>query len=225
MPDDGSLNKGHFQKFLKRLRKHFPERKIRYYHCGEYGDNLQRPHYHACFFNLRFDDMYLVQQREGISLFSSETLEKIWGFGFVTIGELSFQTAAYTARYILKKVTGEAAKDHYISPDGVMLQPEYTTMSRGRRKGQGIGAGWLQKYQGDCYPSDEMPVPGTGVIKKLPRYYDQLFGELEPEVLEEVKHKREKYRRENAAEFSPERLEAKYKVKKAQVSYLKRSEV
>jgi len=54
LPPDGSLNHKHFQDFMKRLRKHYSGRTIRYYMCGEYGENMGRPHYHAVFFNLRF---------------------------------------------------------------------------------------------------------------------------------------------------------------------------
>ena len=37
VPHDWSLHKEHVQKFLKRLRGAYPDQKIRYYMCGEYG--------------------------------------------------------------------------------------------------------------------------------------------------------------------------------------------
>ena len=97
VPDDTSLNKKHFQNFIKRLRKRYPQ-KIRYFHCGEYGSETLRPHYHACIFNHTFDDLQLYRSDEGINTYSSPTLENLWPYGFSTIGELNFDTAAYTAR-------------------------------------------------------------------------------------------------------------------------------
>ena len=173
LPSDGSLNKKHFQDFMKRLRKKFPERRIRYYHCGEYGEKLDRPHYHACLFNFDFRDKEFFNERDGNTLFSSEILEKVWGRGFCTIGELTFQSAAYCARYVTKKVTGRESQEHYLRCDeyGVAfwLEPEYSTMSRR----PGIGKFWYEKFKGDVFPSDECPVPGVGVLKKVPRYYLQ----------------------------------------------------
>jgi hypothetical protein len=50
VPEDGSLNVAHFQKFMKRLRDRIKPLKIRFFHCGEYGDKTRRPHYHALIF-------------------------------------------------------------------------------------------------------------------------------------------------------------------------------
>lgn len=95
----GTLVKEHFQKFMKRLRKRFSPQKIRYYQCGEYGDKLQRPHFHACMFNLGFDDMELFSYNDGNPLFRSKTLEELWPKGFSTIApQVDFDSAAYVAR-------------------------------------------------------------------------------------------------------------------------------
>ena len=87
VPSNGSLVKAHFKNFMKRLRKEFPDRRIRYYHCGEYGEQLDRPHYHACLFNLGFSDKELFEQNDGVNLFVSKTLEKLWSYGFCTVGD------------------------------------------------------------------------------------------------------------------------------------------
>ena len=224
LPRDGSLNKGHFQKFMKRLRKRFPGQRIRYYHCGEYGENYDRPHYHACLFNCDFPDKQLFQEREGNFLFVSEILSELWPYGFSTIGELTFESAAYCARYVTKKVTGVSSHEHYSRIDEetgeiYQLQPEYATMSRR----PGIGRDWYEKFKDDCFPSDEVPVPGTGVFKKVPRYYEQIFEAEEPIGHEEVKRLRKRFREAHKDEYSPQRLMDKYKVKKAQVAMLKRT--
>jgi len=54
---------------MKRLRKHYSGRTIRYYMCGEYGENMGRPHYHAVFFNLRFADQLYFKSSGGFKLY------------------------------------------------------------------------------------------------------------------------------------------------------------
>lgn len=236
--DEGKqIKQSHFQGFMKRLRKEYSDRKIKFFMCGEYGNickhginlqiakcpmcNLGRPHYHACLFNVSFDDIEPYATQQGQTRFTSRKLENLWKYGFVDVGGLEYQSAAYVARYCLKKVTGVNAEDHYqyMDPAGDIHQmnPEFATMSNG------VGKTWFEKYRTDCFPSDEMPVPGTGVIKKVPRYYQELEEAENPELIEEVKANRERYRMENAEEYSPERLMAKYNVKKAQVALLKRT--
>lgn len=216
-PPGGSLVKKHFQDFMKRLRKHFSERKIRYYHCGEYGENYDRPHYHACIFNLAFKDLELIGINDGNHLFYSEVLESIWGKGFCTVGDLTFESAAYTARYVTKKVTGKNANDFYLRCDeyGVAfwLLPEYSTMSRR----PGIGRRWYEEFKSDVFPSDEVPVPGSGVFKKVPRYYETILEREDGATFEQVKAMRKVFLKAHVDEYSPQRLMDKYKVKKAQM--------
>lgn len=222
LPGDLSLNKKHFQKFMKRLRKRFHPRKVRFYHCGEYGEQYKRPHYHACIFGLDFDDKELLTDNGEYKTYTSQVLSDTWGFGFVTVGEVTLESAMYCARYILKKVNGHNADDHYLRCDeyGVAywVEPEYTTMSRR----PGIGKDWYEKYKNDLFPSDEVPVPGHGVFPKVPRYYEEILRSEDESAHAEIKRVREVFRREHGDEYTPERLMAKYKVKKAQVDMLKR---
>lgn len=223
LPSDLSLHKTHFQKFLKKLRKRFPENKIRYFHCGEYGEENQRPHYHACMFGIDFNDSVLYQEREGIFLYSSTILDELWGYGFTTVGELTFDSAAYTARYVLKKVTGPLAHDYYLRNDldGNLsyVEPEYCTMSRR----PGIGKDYYHEFKQDFFPSDECPVPGKGVYAKVPRYYTGLLEKESPEELEMVKNRRLSHRKKHSEDYTARRLEDRYKVKKAQLSNLVRN--
>ncbi len=228
LPSDGSLNKEHFQLFMKRLRKKYEDTKIRYFHCGEYGEKLSRPHYHACIFGIDFSDRIPHSSRNDVITYTSETLQQIWGKGFCTLGELNYQTAAYTARYIMKKITGNQAQDHYQrlnieTGELYQLQPEYVTMSLGRKRGQGIGGSFYEKYKTDFFPRDECPIPGKGVYKKIPRYYETLFAEQDPETYETIKKQRKQYRDKHAGEYTGKRLDAKYQVKKAQLSQLPRN--
>jgi hypothetical protein len=189
-----SLNLKHFQNFMKRLRKHYDPRKIRLFHCGEYGsvykipgdptsdkiphhahpekDALGRAHYHAILFNIDFDDKQTYKQNNHEqTLFTSPTLSKLWGYGFATIGNVTQESAAYTARYLLKKITGDLSDTYYTKIDehGELheIKPEYVTMSRGNNyppghpdKTYGIGHTWLQKYGEDIYSYDECVIDG-----------------------------------------------------------------
>lgn len=240
MPVDWSLDKEHFKLFMKRLRKRFSDKKIKFFHVGEYGNRCRhgevkkcdqctvgRPHYHAILFGLMFDDLVVVGSRDGEAIYSSPTLESIWKKGVVQVGEVNFKSAAYCARYCLKKITGALAEEHYVHIDdyGVLtvIEPEYVTMSRGGRKGKGIGYEWFKKFKGDVFPSDEVPVPGQGVIKGVPRYYAEIYADEDVEGMDAVKRERQRFRKRNIEEYSPSRLMQKYKVKKAQVGLLRRT--
>lgn len=221
LPHDGSLDKSHFQKFMKRLRKS-TDRKIRYFHCGEYGENFGRPHYHACLFNYDFEDKELWTQQNGINVYVSEKLNSIWQKGFTTVGAVTFESAAYVARYVMKKVTGEMADEYYEKVDPhtgeiFSVLPEYTTMSRR----PGIGKAWFEKYEKDCYPSDS--VVHKGRVSKPPPYYDALYEIANPEGFAGVKKSRKKEAAKRIRDNTSERLEAREKVKKAQVNMLKRN--
>lgn len=178
LPDDKSLHLEHFQKFMKRLRKRFGSG-IRFYHCGEYGPKLNRPHYHALIFGFDFSDKELWQTTDsGSRLYRSKDLERLWPFGFSSIGDVTFESAAYVARYILKKQNGKNADEHYFdSETGVILKPEYVTMSRR----PGIASEWFDKYQHDVYPKDFITVRGKKVLP--PRYYDNRYKAFYDELL------------------------------------------
>lgn len=113
LPADQSLHYRDFQLFMKRLRKRFSGKVIRFYMCGEYGENFGRPHFHACLFGHNFDDLTLWKVQNKQKLYRSKTLEELWPFGHSSVGTVTFESAAYVARYIMKKVTGEAAELHY----------------------------------------------------------------------------------------------------------------
>ena len=87
---------------------------------------------------------------------------------------------------------------------------------------RGIGYEWFEKYKDDVFPSDEVPVPGSGVFKLVPRYYEEIFKEEGALSLQEIKAVRQRFMKEHSDEYTPSRLMQKYKVKKAQVNLLKR---
>jgi len=204
LPSAGSLKVDDFQRFMKRFRKDVSPRRIRFFHCGEYGDLNRRPHYHALIFGFDFDDK--IPTVAGSDLFISARLRKLWPFGHSTIGRITFESAAYVARYSLKKVNGPAAETHYsrIIPETgeiVQISPEYTTMSRR----PGIGSGWFDKFSSDVYPSDEVIVSGRK--SRPPRYYDKLLDKRgDGLLLDQLKFQREQKSKAHVLESEPDRL-------------------
>lgn len=220
LPRDHSLDITHFQKFMKRLRKKYPQR-IRFYHCGEYGEGNGRPHYHALLFNHDFADKTLWQKTtNGDLLFRSESLERLWPLGLSTIGTVTFESAAYVARYIMKKQTGPNSIDHYtwVDEHGEVhqLRPEYTTMSRR----PGIGADWLKKFKGDVYPDDVVVLDNKKY--RPPRAYDAHHEVMAPEDHKKLKRRRKRQSFKHKENNTPDRLKVREKVQLARMKKLKR---
>lgn len=189
LPPLGSLDKTHVQLFMKRLRRSVGP--VRVFYCGEYGDTTGRPHYHALLFGWRPDDPSLFRSGDGeFPLYESPTLTERWGLGFANFGEVNFETAAYTARYVTKKITGDAAEAHYqvIDPEtGEILgqrEPEFNGMSRR----PGIGLPWLAKYGRDAYTKDEVILRNRAM--KPPRAYDKVFEVTDPSTWRTIRAKR-----------------------------------
>ncbi len=206
LPIDGSLDHDHFKNFMKRLRKAYSGFKmvehkgkqlypIRDYHCGEYGENFGRPHHHAILFNFDFLDKQILFKRGGFPCYVSKSLDDLWGYGQCVIAEVNFETAAYVARYVTKKITGKEADEHYKGK-----KPEYNTMSRA----WGIGKKWLEKYQTDVYPQDYVLIKGKKI--KPPKYYDRIFELTKPEEYGKLRNKRKKQAKNHLENNTPERL-------------------
>lgn len=191
IPVDGSVQKFEVQNFIRELRYKLNDKKIRYFACGEYGEKMDRPHYHMCLFNHDFHDKtlhesrYSVARRKGIhpdkcgDVYKSPMLQEVWSKGFSTVGEMNFRTASYVSRYVTKKITGPPEKDHYKG-----LKPEFALMSRM----PGIGAGWIEKNWNSVYPKDFFTMKGKRV--RPPRYYDEALKKVKPKMYEEVMKRR-----------------------------------
>lgn len=211
LPPGGHLRWKDLTDFWKRLRDRCGP--CRYYACGEYGDQLSRPHYHAIIFGLDFDDKVLWKNSPGGRLYTSATLERVWGHGFCPIGSVTPQSAAYVARYCCKKVTGDEASFHY------MGRPcEAARMS----SKPGIGYDWYQRFSADCFPSGYLVQDGVKV--SIPRYYDKLLARTDPDLYERVRQQRiVEVADRPLSEMSPDRLAAKTAVAEASFKKLVRS--
>jgi len=229
LPSDLSVNVCHFQDFMKKLRSRLSPRRIRFFHCGEYGSDadpetarctgfLGRPHYHAIIFGFAFPDRSYFKTVNGCRYYQSAFLEDVWSFGFCVVGDVSFESCAYVARYVVKKMNGELANDHYFSLDDrtgelKAVAPEYCTMSRNK----GIGESWIKKYGREVFYNDSVVM--RGIEMKPPRYYEQFFDGLD---LEAVKGEREVASYKRSADNTPDRLRVREVCKQAQVKFLQR---
>jgi hypothetical protein len=255
LPKDFSLNKRDFQLFMKRLRKKYvptnpydkktqealydqfhKKHEIRFYHCGEYGEPTEfnnyvaRPHYHAIIFNHKFKDQTLWKTKRGTELFTSAELEELWPKGFSTIGTVTYDSAGYVARYLLKKLNlsdksspgvKERHQKQYTHVDrktgeAFPLLPEYTTMSRK----PGIARAWFEKWGKDVFPNDSVVMQGKE--RTVPKFYDTIYQNNEPEKFDIIKQKRVKNMQKHAKDNTPDRLASKEIVKTAQIGKLYR---
>lgn len=243
LPVSHSLELDHFQKFMKRLRKMFSDSKvcpinakawsprIRFFHCGEYGARNSRPHYHACIFNFDFPDRVFWREKNGVKLFRSPLLEKLWtvpkddplmlhkageSYGFSSVGDVTLESAGYVARYITKKIYGDSAESHYQGVNAfgepVKLRPEYVTMSRR----DGIGKDWVEKFgSSDVFPHDRVIIDGKKM--KPPRFYDRFFEHVYPSDYQKMKAERKRkadlYREKQPLEDSTSRRYTKVQVR------------
>lgn len=222
-----SLEYEHFQEFMKALRVMVPPvlRKIRYFVAGEYGEQNSRAHFHACLFNWRFpDQVYLRKSPSGYRLYRSAILESLWPHGFSSIGDVTYESAAYVAKYCMKVMKSEEdeGKTVILDPDtGEIFERrrEFLKMSlKPSADGVpgGLGGAWIDRYLWDVYPSGKVVV--NGVEQRAPRYYDKIFRRVRGAAeYMELCYERSKAAARSLAEMAPGRLEAREKVSKARL--------
>lgn len=199
-----SLQKEDLQNFWKNVRYHYQEKikkfcnknnieytdemkfKCKYLNAGEYGKQTQRPHYHALVYGLPLDHTKLElwsRNEQNQPVWRCKELEEIWKKGNVMVGQLSWESAAYVARYTLKKAYG-------INKEYDQLQgriPEYISMS------QGIAKKYFQENMKKIYETDSVPVKNkkTGQVVKPPRSFDRILKDVDPDLYDTIKKKRE----------------------------------
>lgn len=191
LPKNNSLSVRDLQLFIKRLREYYRRNfnydNIRFFACGEYGSLGDRPHYHIIFFNLPLSDLKFFKANSlQDKLFISETISKLWPYGFHSVGSVNFETCAYTARYIVKKLKG--ADSVYYEKNGII--PEFVRMSRR----PGIGEAYFNKNKDTIYLTDElMYADKSGQVHKVKPgvYFDKLYDIDNAEHLAKLKEKRQ----------------------------------
>lgn len=198
--------------------------RIRFYMGGEYGETYGRPHYHAILFGLDFGDKtYHGKTKAGEKIYLSATLQKLWKHGYSSIGTASFASAAYIARYIMKKRTGDGNKLNYeildLDTGELVIKPkEYNCMSRAH----GIGKTWLMQYHKDVYTTDNV-ITKKGTKLRPPRYYDKQYKKMDAAHLQQIKHIRELEALEHQQDHTPERLAVQETVANAKARFQTRN--
>lgn len=186
-----------------------------------------RPHYHLCIFGLHIDDLEFYKKNfSGQEYFNSPSVSDTWNKGFVVITPFSWETAAYTARYCIKKVNNNLSEFF----ETYNLEPEYVLMSRR----PGLAHQYYDDHKNDIYEDDKLYMSTSkGVeIRRPPRYFDKMFEEDFPEVFENLKeHRKEmaeeltRLKLENTSLNYWEMLKVEEASKNASVDKLKRKEI
>lgn len=195
-----TLRKRDLQLFFKKVRKRFPESRIRYFGCGEYGPSTYRPHYHLIIFGIDFsEDRVPYRQSKTLNpMYMSPTLDKLWTFpsrvdegshttnaGIATIQDVCWETCAYAARYVTKKLNGLEGEFY----KEFNLEPPFAVMSRR----PGIGRMYYDENP-ELYRHAYINVATeTGGLKFAPpKYFDRLLEEDDFEQYTEIKETRKR---------------------------------
>lgn len=219
VPEDHGLHYREFQLFMKRLRK--TGRKARFFMCGEYGGVNGRPHFHACLFGVSFPDRVFYRELgSGSKIYTSAELSRLWPCGFSSVGDVTFESAAYVARYVLKKVGNDVERLGVLDMSTGELQLRASEFVRMSLK-PGIGFEWFKKYLAEVYPRDFVIV--RGMKCKPPRYYDKLLESESDTKFDSVELDRFVRAMAAVADGTPERLSVREAVCKARLAFKVRS--
>lgn len=173
---------------------------IRFLACGEYGDKTMRPHYHVLLFNAPFtanDLEYKFSNMNGDQYFVSKLLDRAWGQGIAVVSPANWTNAAYTARYVMKKQTGENAVEMY---DTIGIRPPFIRASNNPGIGGLAYRGFetfyhLNEESGEVFIKPEVILTSDGETPdscSIPRYFKRLYKNESPEAFEYYKAERQK---------------------------------
>lgn len=167
-----TLDKTHHQLFIKRLRQkintHFndpekPNKAIRYYSCGEYGETHNRPHYHSIIFNLPID--YFKHPA---------LLDTDWQHGNTYLAKCNHNTIKYVTGYINKTLY---THDQHELDD---RKKEFSLMSKG------LGSSYITEAKKSYYKKVLTPFLTIEDGKKtpMPRYYkNKLYSSTQKAII------------------------------------------
>ncbi|ALS03430.1 VP4 [Gokushovirus WZ-2015a] len=223
-----TLRKRDYTLFMKRLRRHFENDKIRFFAAGEYGSITYRPHYHAILFGLHLDDLVPYKQQGEFIYYTSESLQRCWSvvqyskgsktplfepLGFVVVAPVSWETCAYVARYTAKK-SNTFFPEFYKKFN---LEAPFTVMSRK----PGIGRQYYEDHK-DVFDYQNICLPGKngGLKFKPPRYFEKLLEVDQPDKLEELKESRRMMAED--MEKAKKRLTSLYRIEQSAVDERKK---
>jgi len=197
LPKDNQVSKAEVQKYIKRLRHKAP--KLKYYFVGEYGENYQRPHYHAIIFNVSKDDLI------------DEWKEKDESKGIVTTDIVSPASIHYVTGYINKKYGKLDEKTGKQIPELERLR-SFALMSKG------LGKKYI-KYAAKFHKSNlTLQSNLNGNQTTIPRYYrDSIFDDDELHYIKQQSQSEiDKYN--EAFDFEKEIEQKKHRIHKQKQS-------
>lgn len=158
LPDNQSLDKRALQLFFKRLRKDLAieNRSIKYFACGEYGDESKRPHYHMIIFGMGLNDWdkLLIMQNWPFCDWSVKDIADK-SFGLAEPDSIN-----YVSAYIDKKFSGDLADSEYKDKG---REPVFKLSS------QGIGLRFALDNKSQI--ESQGYITRNGVKNSVPRYY------------------------------------------------------
>lgn len=219
LPAEGHLDAPALQRFLKRLRIRTARDRagissnrrhsIRYLACGEYGEETERPHYHAVLFNCSFEDRYIV----GHERYGSHTLSELWPYGMAEFAPFTVGRAQYVAQYALKKIgAGDADKD------GVWRPAPFLRMSLR----PAIGKAWVQQYADDLKKGF---FTRDGSKHAIPRTYYEWIKKDRPDLAAEIEHRKELHLQQHRERNHPARQQAAEIIHRQKKERLERNKI
>lgn len=137
-PNGRTVHKEHLSRTMHRVRYYARQEgySVRFFGCGEYGEQSGRPHYHVLVFGLPPGAEQLVDRAWAVGFSDLSGARP----GFVHHGNFSPDAAAYVCGYVVKKLTRAE------SPRAAAIlagrNPEFALMSRN----PGIGKLGIQSF-------------------------------------------------------------------------------
>lgn len=153
----GTLKPHDVTNYIKKIRKKFPDTKIRYIYSGEYGPYSWRPHYHMILFGINWEECIIH-------------LKNLWPWGHVDVSTeyVTDWAMNYVVGYLRKKITFSEGEKHYEL--NYRIKPYMRTS-------QGIGGEWAIKNINDW--AHDCCVAYNGSRFPVPRYYINKVKKME----------------------------------------------
>lgn len=187
VPDDAHRFINSLRKYLER---HYDHKGLKYYYCGEYGGQTQRPHYHMILMNCPLNpaDFYdLHTDENGKDHWKQKEIERQWKKGMIDVALVEFADAAYVARYGTKLFLNGGTEEDYAK---LGMVREFTRCSRN----PAVGLDYVRNNEFDLLLTDEIIMKNSSekaVHVPLPQYYQRKLEESYPEYIDQLKEKRQ----------------------------------
>ena len=212
-PEGGTLDPQDTRNFIRNFRYKF-KKPFKYFLVGEYGDNFDRPHYHALIYGTDFGYSQKnkpknttsssdLTELHNTSALTCPELDSIWSLGHTSVGELTFDSAAYCAQYAMKKINGPLSTSHYKG-----RHPEFMRTSQ-----NAIGKQYALNYATEIIQNNS--VISNGAKQPIPNYYLKQY-EKQQYNLTKLKQLREEFSQTHTIQKSYIRaihLDSKFKLK------------